>query len=78
MIVVKFELNYQAGFSCSTTFEKVRKWIGGLSSEIWKTGDPSSSMSLAHPFDTFGECSTNTWSHCDQIDRNCRKNKSTI
>ena len=32
-----------------TTFYKIRKLIGGLSSEIWKTGDPVSSMSLAHP-----------------------------
>ena len=41
---------------CSSTFYKIRKLIGGLSSKIWKTGDPVSSISLAHPWPFYTYC----------------------
>jgi len=56
-----FELNlmFNPNFSCSTTFYTIRKLTGGLSSENWKTKDPVSSMSLAHPWLSGLRCASN-------------------
>ena len=37
-----------SNFKRSTTFYEIRQSIGGLSNEIWKTGEPVSSILLAH------------------------------